>query len=200
MSSLSRNAVPLHRNPALRPGLSALATWLMESSYTAHAVGRIFDFTAAEGTPTGCPELAPEDEAAATAVFCDALDAVPYNSPAWDDESVILDTRMMASGTHPFPCGPEPDGPDAPDAGMSRSAALGELIRTGSVRAMPPLGGGSPDAAPFEPSEADWDDYSRWSRELDRRYAAAEASRIPTAAEMRAWYDANEDTRPDFDA
>jgi hypothetical protein len=168
MSSLSRNAVPLHRNPALRPGLAALATWLMESSYTPNAVGRISDFVAVEGTPTGCPELAAEDEAAATAVFCDGLDAVlPFTVEAWTFDDVFLDARMLADGAHPIP-----------------------------MRPLPPLAGGSPDAAPFEPTAADWDDYSRWSRELEARYAAAEAARTPSAAEVRAWLDANEHDRP----
>jgi hypothetical protein len=196
MTNVSRGTVPIHRNPALQPGLAALVSWLLESDYSAHYIGRIFDYTAVQGTPAGCPELDPSDEYGASSVFCDALDLVPYSAEAWSFDDVFLDARMLADGTHPLPFGPEPDGPDAPDAGMSRSAALGELIRTGSVRALPPIGGGSPEAVPFEPSPDDWADYSRWSRELEARYAAAEASRVPTAAEVRAWLDANEHDRP----
>jgi hypothetical protein len=194
--SVSRATVPLHRNPALRPGLNALAEWLLDSDFNAHAIDGIIRYVGVNGTPTGCPHLPAEDEAAATAVFCDGLDLVPYSAAAWDHDDVYLDAELLAAGTHPFPIGPEP--PDAPDAGMSRSAALGELLRTGSVRALPRMGGGSPEADPFEPSAADWDDYSRWARELEARYAAAEA-RTPTAGEVRAWLDAHEDDRPSFD-
>jgi hypothetical protein len=193
MSNLSHRSVPLHRNPSLRPGLAALVEWLTEGDYTAHAIGRILDHTAVEGTPTGAPCLDPADEYGASSVFCDALDLVPYSADAWSFDDVYLDARMLADGVHPFPFGPEPDSADAPDAPRwSRSAALGELLRTGSVRALPPLGGGSPEAEPFEPSQADWDCYSQWARELEARYAAAEAARTPTAAEVRAWYDTRE--------
>jgi hypothetical protein len=185
--SLAHRSVPLHRNPALRPGLAALVSWLLESDYNAHCIGRIFDYTAVEGTPTGCPELDPTDEYGANSVFCDALDLVPYNAPAWDHDDVFLDAELLAAGTHPFPM-PEP--PDAPDDGPH--------ARFPGVRALPRISGGSPAAEPFTPSQADWDDYSRWSRELEGRYAAAEA-RTPTAGEVRAWLDAHEDDRPSFD-
>jgi hypothetical protein len=85
--------------------------------------------------------------------------------------------------------GLEPADSDAPDAARS--------CRFPGVMALPPISGGSPDAQPFEPSRSDWDDYSRWARDLESRYAAAEASRVPTPAEVRAWLDANEHTRPE---
>jgi hypothetical protein len=37
------------------------------------------------------------------------------------------------------------------------------------VSDLPPIAGGSPDAEPFEPSPADWEDYARWSTDLDSR-------------------------------
>jgi hypothetical protein len=186
--SLSRRTVPLHRNPALRPGLAKLAEWLLDSDFNAHAIDGIIRYVGANGTPTGCPHLPAEDEAAATAVFMDGLDLVPYSSAAWDHEDVYLDSAMLADGTHPFPLPEPPDGPDAPYDGPH--------ARFPGVRALPRISGGSDEAEPFTPSQSDWDDYAEWSRELEARYAAAEA-RTPTAGEVRAWLDANEHTRPD---
>jgi hypothetical protein len=149
---LQSMSIPLHRNPALRPGLAALVEWLMESSYSAHAIGRIFDWTATQGTPTGCPELATEDEYGASSVFCDALDLVPYSSDAWSDESIPLDVELLAMGVHPVPFQAippeledlEPLSADAPDASP--------YCRFPGVLALPPLCGGSPE---FEPSDED---------------------------------------------
>lgn len=172
MSSIQHRSIPLHRNPALRPGLAALVEWLIEGSYSAHAIGRIFDYTAVEGTPTGCPELAPEDEYGASSVFCDGLDLVPYSADAWHFDDVFLDARMLAEGTHPFPfqlCPPdlEPedfDGPDAPDDGP--------YARFPGV--MPPIRGGSDEAESFQPSAEDLADYHAWSEDLDRRRAGTD--------------------------
>lgn len=68
--------------------------------------------------------------------------------------------------------------PDAPDDGMSRSAALGELLRTGHVQAPPRISGG----APYQPTAEDWLDYREHMarvdaaedrrREQDRQYFA----------------------------
>jgi hypothetical protein len=156
MATVSRNAVPLYRNPLFRPGLAALVEWLRDSEYSAHTTGRIFDYVAVNGTPTGCPELEPTDEAAATAVFCDGLDAVPYSSEAWSDPGVYLDVDSILEAANPLPTEPPDDWPgEAPDASPSRSAALGEVIRNGRALApatwwsdgdfwVPPISGGSP--------------------------------------------------------
>jgi hypothetical protein len=66
---------------------------------------------------------------------------------------------------------PEPLGSDAPDDRPSRSAHFAELLARGIV---PPVSGGSDEAAPFAPSDEDWADYRQWSEDLDRRRAAAD--------------------------
>jgi hypothetical protein len=157
---MAHRGVPLHRNPTLRPGLAALVEWLMDSDFNAHAIGRIFDYVAVQGTPTGCPELPAEDEAPATAVFCDGLDAVPYSSDAWTHDDVFLDAQMLADGTHPGPLPMEP--PASADA------------RNGSVAALPSISGGSPEAKPFEPSAEDLADFHAWREDLGRRRASAD--------------------------
>jgi hypothetical protein len=188
-------------SPSLSAAIGALGRHLDAAGYTPYSRDRIVAAAVASGTPTACDDLCDEDEAEANEVWVENLPEVPYSSSAWDaDQSVPLDVELLSMGVHPFPVADEPpDGPDAPDYGMSRSAALGELIRCGHISALPPISGGSPDAGSFQPSQSDWDDYAAWSRTLEARYAAAESARVPTAAEVRAWLDANEHTRPDYD-
>jgi hypothetical protein len=50
-------AVPLHRSPSIQPGLDALSLVLSDQHYSAHRVGQIVAFTAAQGTPSGSPYL-----------------------------------------------------------------------------------------------------------------------------------------------
>jgi hypothetical protein len=141
---------------------------------------------------------------AASAVFCDGLDAVPYSSEAWSDPSVLLDVdsileRAADAGQMPLLPLVDPaikfraaDGlepPDAPDAGMSRSAALGELIRSGRVEApaawwtdgdfwVPPISGGAPDPEewaqacatlrqPYQPTAEDLAEMDAWCARID---------------------------------
>jgi hypothetical protein len=180
-------ALPRYINPAVRPGLDALSLWLEQNHYSQHARERILAHTAAEGCPFGSPCIELEDEAGASGAFLRALPAVPYDDPAWDDESVILDVAMLAAGTHPFPM-PDDDGRDIPpdaavvppelDPDDDDDISVEELIPSpakadpdaeppdswrgdGSVgwASLPPISGGSPDAPEFTPSDADWADY-----------------------------------------
>ena len=206
--SVSHATVRLHRNPALLPGAAALMAWLLEQNYSQvirEAIGRHVHTHGELAGAVAAGLLDREDEATATEVFIDALPDVPADSPAWEVPDVILDVELLLAGVHPWPFTLTPpelepddfDGPDVPDAGRSWSSHLAELIATGRTAAPPPISGGSPDAAPFEPSPADLQDYAEWSAELDRRHAAAEAGRTPTAAEVRAWLDCHAYDRPD---
>jgi hypothetical protein len=164
--------IPLHRNPALRPGLAALTAWLMNECYSSYAVGRIFDHMAVHGTLAGCMLLDPRDEAGAEEAFVNGLAAVSMESSAWDrEQGVYLDVELMAAGTHPCPVALTPpeledlddfDGPDGPDAAWYHPSSPNHpALRAAGLA---PISGGSP-----EPSEADWLDYSEWSRTLEAR-------------------------------
>jgi hypothetical protein len=74
-------SVPICRNPALRPGLAALVSWLQDQRYSSHAIGRIENYVAVHGTPAGIM-IEPQDEAPADEAFAEGLDAVPGDSDA----------------------------------------------------------------------------------------------------------------------
>jgi hypothetical protein len=72
-------------SPSARKALDALATLLLEYSYPGHVVGRIVAYTAANGTPSCCPDLDREDEHDACMVYEQEQEPVPYGSPEWGD-------------------------------------------------------------------------------------------------------------------
>ena len=111
MRHSTRSAIPIHRNPTLRPGLAALVEFLVDHHYSARAILAIEGFTAVNGTPTGCEHLEPDDEAGATDAFTDALEPVLGDSPAWDDPGVFLDLDSLLEPRGTCPIGP-PDGFD----------------------------------------------------------------------------------------
>src|SRR5262249_35985273 len=99
MPSLLVPSVPFYRNPQLRPGLAALVDFLMGRDYTSHAIGRIFDFAACNGTLEGSIiEL--EDMADAEAAFVDALPSIGFDSPAWGSVEDLddLDIPPLSGG------------------------------------------------------------------------------------------------------
>jgi hypothetical protein len=170
MPSLLVPSVPFYRNPTLRPGLAALVALLMERNYSGRMVGKVYDFAAVHGTLAGSM-IEPEDEAAAEAAFVDALPAIDFDSPVWgSDEGLDVD-----AGSPPLP-DPMPEyrspeeweatepGPIEPPDDWKGSAAAGwaSLAEAGIA----PIAGGAPD---FQPSEADLEDYGRWSAALDAR-------------------------------
>jgi hypothetical protein len=60
--------------------------------------------TAANGTPTGCPELDREDEHDAEMVFIEGLEPVSFESEAWDrDRGVLFDAELLSLEQHPWP-------------------------------------------------------------------------------------------------
>jgi hypothetical protein len=145
----------------IEKGIAALQEWLWDNRYSQHAVETIAAHVAAEGTPTGCPELDPEDEATATEVFAGALPAVPSVSWQWDygDRSGHwTDSAPVAAGSGEGPgCEPEPFEPSADDLAdyAAWSAAL--------ALALPPVAGGSP----FEPTAEDLADAAAYAALVD---------------------------------
>jgi hypothetical protein len=184
VSHSTTKSIPLHISPSVRPGLDALSLWLENEHYSQHARESILAHAAAEGTPTGSPYLEPGDEAGSNGAFIRALEPVPYSSPAWDLEDVILDAAMLAAGTHPFPM-PDDDGRDIPpDAAVvppeldpdddDDDLSVEELIPS-PARAdpdaeppddwagdasvgwvsLPPIRGGGPDET-YDPTPTEW--------------------------------------------
>jgi hypothetical protein len=152
--------IPTFKNTQLRDAADRMAVVLRDRTYCPKARDQVVRWAIAEGTPTGCPYLDHEDEDAATEAFIAGMEAVSLDSDAWDrDTSVLFDVAMLAEGNHPFPLPHEGDDDRDFDAAM---AALEDLPL--------PISGGSPEA--FEPSEADWADYHRWSEDLERRDGA----------------------------
>jgi hypothetical protein len=173
--SLARCSVPFDRNPQLKPGLAALVTWLIDASYSSHAIGRIQRYVAVHGTLAGSI-VEPEDEAGAEEAFTGAIEPVPLDSDAWDREDVFMDAGLLWRGEHPLPFGPEPDGdPDAPDANphLRFPGNLSLALR----RAVPPISGGAP-------LDGDRADFEAWLEQVDRPYPPDD----DRAAEVRAWY------------
>jgi hypothetical protein len=164
MSSVLVPSVPYYRNPTYRPGLAALVEHLMGKDYSSHAIARIFDHVATSGTLEGSLVEA-EDMAEAEATFVDNLPELPADSECWDrDTSLIIDLDLLRRNEHPFPIPAVGDDDRDFDAAM---AALEDLN-------VPPVCGGGP-----EPTEADLQDYGRWSEDIERRR---------NADEVRAWY------------
>jgi hypothetical protein len=137
--------------------VAALAEWLRDRHYSAHAADSILGHVAATGCLASAAYLDREDEAEASEVFIDALPEVAGDGPAWDREDVFLDAEMLAAGNHPWPIPAAGDddraGPDDFDRAMM---ALEDLPL--------PISGGAP-----EPSPEDLADYHAWSEDLDRR-------------------------------
>lgn len=111
MPSLLVPSVPFYRNPQLRNGLAALVELLMDRDYSSHAIGRIFDFVACNGTLEGSL-IEEEDMADAEAAFVDALPEIAFDSPAWGEAEL-----MPITGGAPEPEEPpfEPTGEDWAD-------------------------------------------------------------------------------------
>jgi hypothetical protein len=108
MPSLLVPSVPFYRNPQLRSDLAALVEHLMMRDYSSHAISRIFDFVACNGTLEGSL-VEPDDMSDAESAFVDALPAVPFDSPCWgsDDDLDGLDVPPVSGGA-PEPYQPTP--------------------------------------------------------------------------------------------
>lgn len=86
LSTLPR--APLLVQPAIQPGIDALAAFLAAEGYSAIATAAILDHVAEEGTLEGlvdAGELEPADLAAAEAAYVGALEPVPSTDYAWDE-------------------------------------------------------------------------------------------------------------------
>ena len=167
---VARASVALYCNPAFVPGLEALAGFLLDNNYSAHAMDQIIGLASVEGTVTGSAYLEPEDEAGATEAFVAALPDVADDSPAWDDPSVILDVELLLAAAHPYPMPPEP----AEEGAEVRRVRRWYREHMAGFPAPPSIRGGSDEAEPFEPSAEDLADYHAWSEALERRRTAAE--------------------------
>jgi hypothetical protein len=187
----------------LRPGLAALVEHLMMRDYSSHAIGRIFDFVACNGTLEGSL-VEDDDMAAAEAIFVDELPKLTYENSFWgwpidpiaaslsvldadDDEWICLedDEDELARIAHEAPDGPDvarkmqakgvrPVSGDSPDWGAP-DGPYGQYI--------PPITGGAPA---YEPTPADLAEYAAWSEHLER---------LRDIQEQRRWWAANPLTR-----
>jgi len=159
----------------------------MDQHYSQHCWERIRDHTAVHGTPTGCPELDPEDEATATEIYCQAMPAIDPGDSAWD-----LPVRPSVASLRALP--PDLDDEEFQtlwDAACANHDADDEAAEL--ARHWEPAPDDRPDPAPFEPSAEDLDDYDRWSMQVQaRRLGILPVSGgSPEEAlldEMRAWY------------
>lgn len=172
MAHLTMRGIPVLTNPRLRPGLDALSWWLEDNHYSRHALERILAHAALAGTPTGSAYLESGDEAAASEAFTAALEPVPFDDPAWADESVYLDRESLletakapGDADRSIPPGavlvpPELEDLDQVEPGAAAvSAAIlaDEPALADAWRAcMPPIAGGAPgrddDPMAFPPS------------------------------------------------
>jgi hypothetical protein len=158
-------------NPVIRRALGELSTLLEDYHYSQHARERIVAYTAREGTPTGCPELDPEDDHDAEMVFVAELPEIPFDSPAWDREDVFLDVRMLAAGVHPLPFGDGPDAPDAdPQFAFPGIAPLAERL------ALPSISGGAPGHVYTDQDHAD---HMAWLDSLDAGHPPQDQPETP---------------------
>jgi hypothetical protein len=94
-----------------RHALAAVAVLLGEYGYTPHAAAAICRHVAIHGCLAGAPGLDACDESDAEAVFVAELPEVPYDSPAWDREDVVMDRELLVMDKHPWPIvgGPDDD-------------------------------------------------------------------------------------------
>jgi hypothetical protein len=76
---------------------------MAEKNYHEHAREQVVRHVAATGTLEGAAYLDPEDRSEAEEVFTDALDPVPFDSPAWDDPGVYLDVESLLEAAGGFP-------------------------------------------------------------------------------------------------
>jgi hypothetical protein len=89
MGSILVPSVPIYRNPQLRSGLAALVEHLMDRSYSSHAIGRIFDHVARNGTLEGSL-VEPDDMSDAERVFVDSLPALDFDNSCWGEHDDLL--------------------------------------------------------------------------------------------------------------
>jgi hypothetical protein len=142
----------MDRNPAYRPGLVALVTWLIENQYSTHAIEHIEGFVAAHGTLAGSM-IEPEDQAVAEAVFVEALPAVPLDAESWRDPGVYIDAPSIleAADRRRIPRGailipPELDEYEPSAEDLAEYGAWLETLDREHVAAMvAPIAGGAPD-------------------------------------------------------
>jgi hypothetical protein len=76
---------------------------MVETNYHQHAREQVIRHVAATGTLEGATYLDPEDQAEAEEVFTEALDTVPFDSPAWDDPAVYFDVESLLEAARGFP-------------------------------------------------------------------------------------------------
>lgn len=151
-------SVTLNRTRGQAEALEALGAWLMDQHYSQHAQEAIVGFAAIEGTPTGSPYLDPEDEAAASEVFVEAMGEVPFEAAIWGSpegrESMWtpLDDRWTAAPLLAIP--DELDDDQGDDEPPYRRWDPAEEEDTGEFP--PPVP--EPEPEPFEPSAEDWAD------------------------------------------
>jgi hypothetical protein len=176
-------SVPYYRNPQFRPGLAALVELLMDRNYNSHAIGRIFDFVACNGTLEGSL-VEEEDMAAAESAFVAALPEVPYGSSAWGSvdepaaepgQEADPDSDDDLVGLPEPPLGPpdewSADGQDeseSPTREFPASPVEPPDSWPGGAAAgwaLAPIAGGAPA---FEPSAEDWADLRAWAETIDR--------------------------------
>lgn len=142
---------------ALGPGLEALAAWMLSQNYSQHCRETVVMHTSREGTPSGCPELDPEDEATATEVFVDALPAGHPSDPAWDRPAVAA--GALATG-----CLVPPELEDDAER-VDWILSAWEAQHEETLRSLAAAPGPSGEPAPYEPTAEDLADYERWLRE-----------------------------------
>ena len=148
----STMAVPMDRNPALRPGLAALVGFLLDKDYSAHAVDRILGHVGATGCLATAEYLDREDEEAATEAFVEALAAIPYDAEAWDEPDAYIDAESILE------------------------AIDRRRIPRGAVLIPPEL------ESEYEPTAEDLAEYGHWLEGLDREQVAAMAAPISGGA------------------
>lgn len=101
-----------------------------------------------------------------------------YDNHFWEPGAELgLDDEEDVFG----PIGPLPDlrdphdwpaeGPDGPDG--DPAIAFPGIAPLAERMALAPICGGSEDAEPFTPSEADWEDYRAWAAEIEARASLA---------------------------
>lgn len=188
-------AIPLHRNPALLPGVVAVMAWLLEQNYGQwhrEAIGRYAHIHGELNGTVDAGWLDHEDLETAEAVFIEALPEVPGDDLAWTNPAVYLDADSLAEAwdkARSIPptatlVPPEldddaadaelaviepPDGwPDAPDYHWSRTRRPDPLRAAGIA----PISGGAP-AGP-EPTAGDRRDFEDWLASVDRDYPPAD--------------------------